>query len=597
MSFVNSAGKVETWEFQRGTFTNVGSWAQTGAQRLFELGNTSKNMSYKIDSLSDILLKQGVQDSNNILDFVSQNGILLFFVDKDGFFNCLIKNEKGISETIPISQKLFTELTDVLHDKISFLESRMPSSFPQIGTVDMEDRTARLFEQVSEEGNVLFYIDKDGFFNCKNKFTKDVPRVYDNLYPSKVDYDDYTIVHLVVYGQSLALGIGETNMYDMLPNNNTLMFSVLGVRDLGELDIDQSSYNEHPELYDSQVYRFRKYQELKYDKEKSWSAGLLVDGTNPSSGICDALLRKYSRKKHPVPYKMLFSPIGSGGANISLFLKSDTSDTRNYNALIKVITKAKEITESKGYKYRFGGIFWMQGESNSYTREEYRNKLQQLMSDVNEDVKAITGQKEDINWFGYQPTNGSTGVYNSVMAQYDVFSNPQQKPKYIMCAPTYPFKKGDGLHLGGEHYILFGNAFGMRFYDLIHNGNVNYLKPLNVSVNSGSIDIEFNKPIAIDKEHIYDDNVVVDETCGFYLMKNGVNQVLSCKQTDDYHIKLVCLDTSDLSEFYYGTDGTIIKGGTIRENYEDVGWNNIPILFYMPIQEIKVNDNLLDINE
>ena len=37
VSFVNSAGQVETWEYQNGTFTNILSWTQSGAQKLSEL--------------------------------------------------------------------------------------------------------------------------------------------------------------------------------------------------------------------------------------------------------------------------------------------------------------------------------------------------------------------------------------------------------------------------------------------------------------------------------------------------------------------------------------------------------------------------------
>lgn len=551
----------------------------------------------KTDNLADTIIKHGSATSDNIMDFISENGAILFYIDKDGCFNCVIKQEKGTSTTIPVSQKFITDIVNQLENAINNINDKLPNTFPQIATLNVDNRKDRLFEQVSENGNVLFYIDKDGYFNCKNKFTDNVPFIFDNLYPTMADYDNETIVHLVTYGQSLSIGIGDNNVYDMLPNNSALMFAVLGVRDLGVLGINQEDYKAHPENYDDDVYKFRKYREIFYDSSEAWNTGLLVNATNPSSGICDALIRRYNKKRIDIPYKILFSPIGSGGANISLFLKTGTSDNSNYTALIKAIQKAKEVTESKGYKYRFGGIFWIQGESNQFTREEYKEKLKQLMSDVNTDVKGITGQSEDINWFGYQCTNGSDGVLNSILAQYDVFSDTSLKPRYIMCAPTYPFKKSDGLHLGEEHYILLGNTFGMRFYDLIHSSNTDYIKPLNVLVFENYIEIEFNKPYLIDSEHVYDrTNVVVDDTCGFYLMKDGVNQVINCEVIDSYRLKINCTDVSDTSKFYYGTDGTTVKGGIIRENYKDTGWNDVPILFYMPIQEIKIN-SLLDIKD
>lgn len=46
VSFINSDGKVETWEFQGGTFTSTGSWIQGGIQKLSELeSSTRRNIS------------------------------------------------------------------------------------------------------------------------------------------------------------------------------------------------------------------------------------------------------------------------------------------------------------------------------------------------------------------------------------------------------------------------------------------------------------------------------------------------------------------------------------------------------------------------
>jgi len=48
VSFVNSDGKVETWEFQGGTFTSAGSWVQGGIQKLSELAKMNDATRQKI---------------------------------------------------------------------------------------------------------------------------------------------------------------------------------------------------------------------------------------------------------------------------------------------------------------------------------------------------------------------------------------------------------------------------------------------------------------------------------------------------------------------------------------------------------------------
>ena len=55
MSFVNSDGKVETWEFQDGTFTSAGSWLQKVSRKEFD------DINDKVDL---------AVDSNDILDFI-----------------------------------------------------------------------------------------------------------------------------------------------------------------------------------------------------------------------------------------------------------------------------------------------------------------------------------------------------------------------------------------------------------------------------------------------------------------------------------------------------------------------------------------------
>lgn len=65
VSFINSAGKVETWEFQGGTFTDVNDWVQGGIQTITEelekvhekLKTTNDKGFYLIDNKGNIVIK------------------------------------------------------------------------------------------------------------------------------------------------------------------------------------------------------------------------------------------------------------------------------------------------------------------------------------------------------------------------------------------------------------------------------------------------------------------------------------------------------------------------------------------------------------
>ena len=62
VSFINSDGKVETWEFQGGTFTDVDGWKQIPNQAMVErIDNDIKNVNQQIEAQSQII--SGLQDS------------------------------------------------------------------------------------------------------------------------------------------------------------------------------------------------------------------------------------------------------------------------------------------------------------------------------------------------------------------------------------------------------------------------------------------------------------------------------------------------------------------------------------------------------
>ena len=74
VSFINSDGKVETWEFQGGTFTNIGSWVQGGVQKLSDLNR----------ALYD---KANIEDSplsRNLLNIRGIKWIAGGYIDYDG---------------------------------------------------------------------------------------------------------------------------------------------------------------------------------------------------------------------------------------------------------------------------------------------------------------------------------------------------------------------------------------------------------------------------------------------------------------------------------------------------------------------------------
>lgn len=117
VSFINSAGKVETWEFQGGTFTNIGSWVQGGVRKVSELeesSNSTKDLAYSIQrSLQDIEFKD--DEEFVICDSL---GNVIFTANKNGIKS--INMAKNIEEIV---QKEESEL--VITDSVGHVIARI----------------------------------------------------------------------------------------------------------------------------------------------------------------------------------------------------------------------------------------------------------------------------------------------------------------------------------------------------------------------------------------------------------------------------------------------------------------------------------------
>jgi hypothetical protein len=98
-------------------------------------------------------------------------------------------------------------------------------------------------------------------------------------------------------------------------------------------------------------------------------------------------------------YQMLPLTWGVSGGSITAMNKGTTA----YNDMIECVTKAKEFANKEGKTFGVVGMSWYQGESDrNYTKQAYYDLMSQLFIDVDTDVKAITGQAEDVEFFTYQ---------------------------------------------------------------------------------------------------------------------------------------------------------------------------------------------------
>jgi hypothetical protein len=207
-------------------------------------------------------------------------------------------------------------------------------------------------------------------------------------------------------------------------------------------------------------------------------------GESISNGMADHLKSAIGA----VDTRFLVSYAGQGARRLRELDKrhayaSDARTTRrtaggHYITSIDDVRRGKSEADKKGWSYGVPAITWMQGEAeNDYRSEDwtaplsrvalmdtYANDLINLKNDWNEDILAITGQKNRIPLFTYQTYGALTGQAQLVASDRD--------PEIIVTTPTYytssslnsangynPTVWGNWIHIDGDSERLIGEQF------------------------------------------------------------------------------------------------------------------------------------------
>lgn len=148
-------------------------------------------------------------------------------------------------------------------------------------------------------------------------------------------------------------------------------------------------------------------------------------------------------------YQMMPFCWGLSGSSITTMLKGTTA----YSDMIECVTKAKEFANKEGKTFGVRAMNWYHGEADRLqTKQWYYDNMSQLFTDVNNDVKAITGQTEDIEFFSYQtsPWLGrdlGTGPMDNMDIQEAQVQVATDFDNVHICGAMYQFEyNGDYYH-------------------------------------------------------------------------------------------------------------------------------------------------------
>ena len=344
------------------------------------------------------------------------------------------------------------------------------------------------------------------------------------------------ILLLPIYGQSLAIG-GDTTRLTTKPQFPTITFNT------------ESIYNVFSD-------------NVETSKE----------------GLLDSLVENYC-KETIISYADVASTIvsfssGTGSTSITGLKKGTT----NYNNLLSKIQQAFGLSNGNLVVPAF---CWVQGEEDRFDTHtsDYKGELTQLRADLDADIKAITGQTQDVHCIVYQtnqlsiggshylPNNYQSGDYGALMsvpqAQYELIRDNAyfhaSTPIYMMS--YYISSNGYAIHITNESQRLLGYYEGLQAQRMLSGGADIGLYVTSVEkIDNTHIKVNIHTPcppLVIDTEQVY-------EVAGYgfsVITSNNENILQSVTiAPNHYSEQSIIIETSadcTNAKVRYGVNGTI----------------------------------------
>ncbi len=354
-----------------------------------------------------------------------------------------------------------------------------------------------------------------------------------------------TVICIPVYGQSLALGEEAIRITD---------FDSLRINYNGRI------VNEHLN------YQFGGYAEQRWRRTIKRLFGIHKRSFELSIyRMAEELATKVGEDTI-----ICIFPGGMGESPIRNLTKRATL----YPRFIYDLNEAYKQARKRGWDFYVPAICWMQGESDirEYTKENYKETLKQLHSDLNRAVKVITHQKEDVHLICYQ-TNAVTVADDFNPLNYDcVEMKPSQAivdfinedSLFDASGPTYPYNfMREYLHIDaiGQQHIGYLDA--KTVMNIIRGKGKTYgLIPKSVSAEGNDVLVGFRvttPPLVLDTIAVKNTN-----NYGFSVITQEGDNIISQVAIEGDTVRLICNKSPLNCKVRYAVNGEKLKSGRLH---------------------------------
>ena len=227
-------------------------------------------------------------------------------------------------------------------------------------------------------------------------------------------------------------------------------------------------------------------------------------GETPVGGAACRFAQLLKAQFPKAKLQFICSANGVGGISISGLVKGSGPYTR----ILDDLKAGRELAKKEKKTFSMPAFIWTQGETDHQNKQEkdwYKERMKQVIKDINADAKAITGQSNDVLCFGYQ-----VGSHLNYFKQ-----NPTDYPKialaelelalekdssYIMTTPMYHFDYSDGVHLTAPMSRLYGEYVGYVMKRVLVDGvSWKPVHPVRHKVKKAGgewiVDVQFYAPV------------------------------------------------------------------------------------------------------
>jgi len=231
------------------------------------------------------------------------------------------------------------------------------------------------------------------------------------------------------------------------------------------------------------------------------------------------------------------------------------------------VAGAVSLAAASNQFFAVRAFLWIQGETDQNigtTKSAYVSSLNTLIADINADVKAATGQPEDVLCLMYQTSSCSSGQTNNGVVPNAQREVANDNAKAFMACPTYFFDYIDVRHLTAQSSKWLGAYLGLAYKRVVvDGGDWSPLQPTQVWRQGKVAVVKFHvprPPLCIDTSR-----VAAATNYGFSLTDSGGTPITidSVAVIGPDTVKIVAATTIPAGAILsYATDGSTGVGRT-----------------------------------